>query len=747
MTSLEFYDYPAYNNNKDKTKEWGTGKVPQKVPLWSEKSPTWHMSGEPIQQNYDVTNLHRSNVRPNDELVPKPEITDLGQEQILRNYPSNHPYASHMSRAQVFPKFTPAPEHETLGFKARLETPRGPEIPASNFKVDVHTKIKGFPRREETQEYLPDSRRTALHWPEGPFDQTVKGYQKQSDIYPTPPTLLVPNMKERYNAKCLTGDMQATPRTANVGKNIEKLQWKTTYDLEHSGVGPSNPMKLDNFEDLRNQRIFGVNSSDLRPISVPTIDRPRPLEGRISRSLTPKPNPQIGYRKAEIDSNYTRKPTLTEREEDRLLNGGKYRNLPVNVVINEKERNFPRKSQKTVRLRNNQIEDNDEELDNNSENGDNVEERELIKLRLEQHDNHQQMEASNRWKDLELQTPAHDVGSLNRKYAGETDKNHPKIFYNHEGTYQKERGALYRTSYEPEKLQGLMDDVKSSERFTVLNSYKGSLDHPTSMNDQMGEAVWNNRTLGSPGSVPQLNGQPTPYEIFSQFKTTRQKQRNEITPIVDECDRRTQEGHLISTESSYGNDFNTAKFLQEKTLPRQNRREPYVLMSLENKNMDNVRNNILTREGSTSNKKVVTFKQPVQIYTSRSDGRNYSANLPLALSSRNMFSSKSSNLVPTNLKTSWQNASAYESQFGMNTERQQYDPRFDWEPGSGTPRPQSRLLQIQNSFSKTDSRKEFHRKFPETNPDLRENIIFGRKHDFSPSGINAQVLRGAQAVF
>lgn len=109
-----------------------------------------------------------------------------------------------------------------------------------------------------------------------------------------------------------------------------------------------------------------------RPISVPTIDRPRPLEGRINRSLTPKPNPQIGYRKAEINKNYsrylndpcnfslfkqftlffitkfflhsTRKLTLAEREEDRLLNGGKYINLPKNYKNDNQERNFQRVS-------------------------------------------------------------------------------------------------------------------------------------------------------------------------------------------------------------------------------------------------------------------------------------------------------------------------------------------------------------------------------------------------------------------
>lgn len=297
-----------------------------------------------------------------------------------------------------------------------------------------------------------------------------------------------------------------------------------------------------------------------------------------------------------------------------------------------------------------------------------------------------------------------------------------------------------------------MDNVKSSERFTTLNSYKGSLDHPTSMNDQMGEALWNNRTLGSPGSVPQLNGQPTQYEIFSQYKNTRQRQRNEITPIVDECDNRTQEKNFIEKDTSYGNDYNTAKFLQEKNLPRQNRNEPYVLMSLENQNMDNVRNNVSRRAypeaTSLHSKNDLHFNEPVQLHTSRSDGRNYSVDLPVPLSSRDMFTSKSSNTLPNKMKTSWQSSSAYGSQFKLDDfKREEHDPRFDWEPGSGIPRPQSRLLDIQNSFTRTDTRKDFHRKFPEKNPDLRENVVFGRKHDFAPSGINAQVLRGAQAVF
>lgn len=78
------------------------------------------------------------------------------------------------------------------------------------------------------------------------------------------------------------------------------------------------------------------------------------------------------------------------------------------------------KSRKTVRfsLKGLEDENDDEVLENPDGNCDNAEERELVRLKLEQHDRHQQIEASNRWKELELQTPSHDIGSLNRKYSG-----------------------------------------------------------------------------------------------------------------------------------------------------------------------------------------------------------------------------------------------------------------------------------------------------------------------------------------
>ena len=64
------------------------------------------------------------------------------------------------------------------------------------------------------------------------------------------------------------------------------------------------------------------------------------------------------------------------------------------------------------------------------------------------------------------------------------------------------------------------------------------------------------------------------------------------------------------------------------------------------------------------------------------------------------------------------------------------DTRFDWFPGSPKgPRPQTNLLKLQNSFTETDTREEFHNRFSEKSPDLRENINYGKKHDFM--GLNA----------
>ena len=107
---------------------------------------------------------------------------------------------------------------------------------------------------------------------------------------------------------------------------------------------------------------------------------------------------------------------------------------------------------------------------------------------------------------------------------------------------------------------------------------------------------------------------------------------------------------------------------------------------------------------------------------------------------RDEFGSRATNFIPSNLQNSLSFTSAYESQFPHWDIGYKHDPRFEWQPGHGVPRPQTSLLQIQNRFEKSAVRRQFHNQFQESNPDLRQNIVKGKKHDFY--GISGQLLHG-----
>lgn len=129
-------------------------------------------------------------------------------------------------------------------------------------------------------------------------------------------------------------------------------------------------------------------------------------------------------------------------------------------------------------------------------------------------------------------------------------------------------------------------------------------------------------------------------------------------------------------------------------------------------------------------KPVITQRKPRRAATSMGDTEY-----------RDEFGSLSSNVAPTNLRHSFSMKTAYESQFPTyHHTGYKDDMRFSWEPGCGQPRPQSTLLDIQNSFSKSSVRQKFHSRFSESNPDLRENIIKGKKHSFF--GMSGQILHG-----
>ena len=106
--------------------------------------------------------------------------------------------------------------------------------------------------RHEIQQLPPESQKKPLHWPgEQDFFQQVKSPSGgQQQYYPTPQKTVVPNPRDRWP------EHKVSDKTANATKNVEREQWLTTYKLSHSGLGPFNPMKLENMEEKKNIKIL-----------------------------------------------------------------------------------------------------------------------------------------------------------------------------------------------------------------------------------------------------------------------------------------------------------------------------------------------------------------------------------------------------------------------------------------------------------------------------------------------------------
>ncbi|KAK3736643.1 hypothetical protein QZH41_017020 [Actinostola sp. cb2023] len=65
---------------------------------------TFPERGLPIKQYYDLTQLKRSNLRWNDELLPRPPTADVQSSQINLPFPKESSLSSHMSKRAVFPR-------------------------------------------------------------------------------------------------------------------------------------------------------------------------------------------------------------------------------------------------------------------------------------------------------------------------------------------------------------------------------------------------------------------------------------------------------------------------------------------------------------------------------------------------------------------------------------------------------------------------------------------------------------------
>ncbi|XP_013388265.1 uncharacterized protein LOC106157223 isoform X2 [Lingula anatina] len=832
MTSMKFF--PKVEVIPSVPPEWGTGKMKDEDEnIWAPRGATWQYRGLPIEQFYDLTKIKKSNVRLNDQLVPNPEHINIAPLMVDKPFPAEHPYTSHMSRHAVFPKFD-SPEDRTRGISARNRQPIHAEMPATPYDVIIVHKTKGTGDRHEIQALPPEGLKRGLTWHgENDFYQEPKVHGHKPPYYPIPPKVVVPNLKQRSPEQTLS------PATANALRNVEREQWQTTYQQNHTGLGPTNPMNLDNMgEKIEGYNSTGYIDDDLKPRSIRTFDPPRPFEGRLARSFTAKPKPQAPM--APSQSNYKRKPTLTEREEDRLLYGKEYVNLP--------ERKY---QDTTGKLKH---EDAQWKLMNDTFHPDpqlqTLEDAQgkqeavelpyhptgappkekpgsyLDSLRKKQHDEHQQVEAQNRWKLLESMKPEHDITQLNHKLEKADTTDHPPVFYKHEGKFNAERAGLYKTSYKPEILEYQMnkEELSGPELLDTRESHKGALHLTTPLNGEMDVILQKSRTQVT--KVPMFSDRPDARDVIEPYQYNVEVQRRYLHPNQNTADVKVQENGIINRESETGTQYNTHKFLEEHEIPPFARNEPFQVMSKENKKLSNVKpytypkspgksvqfsDNVMVASGAGAEPLKLssarlsptgeftmtteedqypwqparpTSSNPTQYssahaqYSPSNDTNktqmkqpdstpamfdtSFTSNQPffeaawesetgakhgMSKKSRDpvqvqdQFASLSTNVAPAGIQNTFAYKTSYENQFPVYSDLSyKKDKMFDWKYSSKLPRQQTKLLKIQDSFSKTEAMRKFYNKFQENNPDLRENIYRGKTHEFG--GMNGQLIHG-----
>uniref|UniRef100_A0A672I3I7 Uncharacterized protein n=1 Tax=Salarias fasciatus TaxID=181472 RepID=A0A672I3I7_SALFA len=181
--------------------------------------------------------------------------------------PKEHPYSSHISRFAMFPSFR-SPDDPETGVRAASQPFFNPHIPNSAPEVTVQSKTMGNPYRHEILQSPAKSSRKAVAWTgDHGFLDPLKG-EKQV-FYPTPPKTVLPNLKLR------DPHLSLSERTSNMLKNLERTFWLTSYQMDYTGWGPANPLKMDDFQE-KISSLPGIN-----PHRTPLFD-----EGLIQKSMS-----------------------------------------------------------------------------------------------------------------------------------------------------------------------------------------------------------------------------------------------------------------------------------------------------------------------------------------------------------------------------------------------------------------------------------------------------------------------------
>uniref|UniRef100_A0A8C3VKT2 Sperm microtubule inner protein 4 n=1 Tax=Catagonus wagneri TaxID=51154 RepID=A0A8C3VKT2_9CETA len=233
----------------------------------------------PIEQFYYLSQNKKSDVYGNNSLLPKPPNSTVGE--ICSLYPIEHPYHTHISRGAMFPTFT-SPKDVYTSVKARAQQPFPPTVPTKAYDTTV-LKTRGNPYRYELLDFPMDSKKKALVWPgQGVYYDFPKCVEKNKPVfYPKPPKTFAPN------SSLNSWDPSNSLKEANIQRNLERSHWITSYNHDFTGLGPMNPLELDDYHEKEVAELTGQIGFDPEPQEKfhPALKPTRPLEGRIARLI------------------------------------------------------------------------------------------------------------------------------------------------------------------------------------------------------------------------------------------------------------------------------------------------------------------------------------------------------------------------------------------------------------------------------------------------------------------------------
>ncbi|CAM4914355.1 unnamed protein product [Rotaria socialis] len=537
--------------------DWGTAKKRNRLasdPSHTHPAGTYLYKGEPIEQNYRNTDITLSNVRINDELIPAPQTVDVTPHQIPLQFPANHPFSSHISEKALFP-------NSSANFDDHPSTSMDPYM--------VPQKVRGNPfRREVHYQGLQRERYQTSKWPDKQYMQLPRSSSdvSSSPIYPWPRKMFVPN-----------DDSACENSGSHIVKNKERASFETSYQNDFTyGEGIGTHVVFDTTAQLQ-------PTEYLKPHFKKTLDPARPIDGVQAAQIHGNHRIPSALEKQKALPQYGSTETIhlmseTEKFDDQLRNGTDYVNLPAHMFPKERAPTWTPRSENS----------------NTNNNEPQSEIRYLHHLRpssgvpqiaRDRQASNQQMEAENRLKQLELIRPEDNLKLLNLKFRVLQSPRHGRpilpqyrdpyvnTLYDQLGTYVQERSGLYQTvTYDPNALVQAIPDIEKSENNEQEN------DHLLKDDNHLGDLL-------DYGEQTQDKSKPNlfQYKTFQDYQQMRSRLLNKcrVPQDANTVNTRIQEGNppFIQRESTYGDSYNTRKFLQENILSSDARSDPTSLMS------------------------------------------------------------------------------------------------------------------------------------------------------------------------